>query len=77
MVIRPRLRRRERAPELRRVRLHLLGDAPSVDGLLETVTDGHYLLRVPRVIRDTDASYELTGHLEVPVERVAFVQVNP
>ena len=59
----------------RLVRLHLDKDQPSVEGLLAGRWGGHYVLLRPSVYETSDRSHSLTGHLEVPAERVLFVQV--
>lgn len=59
----------------RRVRLHLLADAPSVEGVLTGRWGGHYILLAPTVLQSADETFALDGHLEVPTERVLFVQV--
>lgn len=59
----------------RLVRLHLAGGAPTVEGVLAGRWHGHYVLLRPSVYETADASLSLTGHLEVPAERVLFVQV--
>ena len=63
----------------RRVRLHLIdppgGSAPSLEGILQGRWAGHYVLLVPSVIEEVGANAAIEGHLEVPAERVLFVQV--
>ena len=59
----------------RRVRLHMVDRAAkSVEGILQGRWGGHYVLLAPQIV-DGDRTYSLTGHLEVPAERVLFVQV--
>jgi hypothetical protein len=63
----------------RRVRLHLIdpprGSAPSVEGILQGRWGGHYVVLMPSLIEEVGANAPLDGHLEVPAERVMFVQV--
>lgn len=66
----------------RPVRLHLVDapgmqTTPSIDGLLVGRWSGHYVLLVPRVVLDEGQTRALTGTVEVPAERVLFIQVNP
>lgn len=59
----------------RRVRLHLLGQAPSLEGVLAGRYGGHYVLLVSSLVEAEGRNVPLDGHLEVPAERVLFVQV--
>ena len=59
----------------RRVRLHLDGTDASIDGVLLGCWGGHYVLTLPRVVEAEDRSVPLEGMVEVPRERVLFVQV--
>lgn len=63
----------------RRVRLHLevKPDTPveTIEGVLVGRWSGHYVLLLPRVVRGEDTSTSLEGEVEVPAERVVFVQV--
>lgn len=68
-----RLRRGKR----RMVRLHLDGADESVEGILDGIVDGHYLLLAPRLLETADRSRELSGSVMVPMSRVLFLQVNP
>lgn len=66
----------------RLVRLHLVDEpgmqtTPSIDGVLVGRWAGHYVLELPKVVRDEDDVIPVTGTVEVPAERVLFVQVNP
>lgn len=62
----------------RRVRLQLEDkpgvEAPTLEGVLVGRWSGHYVLLVPRVLQ-ADGSVALEGTVEVPAERVLFVQV--
>jgi len=58
----------------RKVRLHLK-DGPSIEGLLVR-RQPVYVLWAPKVISDAGGHPdEVLGHVEVPVENVAFYQV--
>ena len=59
----------------RRVRLHLVDDGPTLDGVLVGRWSGHYVLLLPRLVKGPEESVELDGLVEVPAERVVFVQV--
>jgi len=57
----------------RLVRLHLVDNLPSVEGILAGCWGGHYVVLTPNVLSDGDN--KLSGHAEVPSERVVLVQV--
>jgi len=57
------------------VRLHLVDNLPSVEGILAGCWGGHYIVLTPNVLSDGDN--KLSGHAEVPTERVVLVQVLP
>lgn len=61
----------------RKARLHLL--APGVEETLEGVLvgrwAGHYVVILPKSIASTGASISLEGYLEIPAEKVAYVQI--
>ena len=59
----------------RRVRLHLRGDDPSVEGILLGRYAGHYVLLTATMLEDEDTSVPLDGTVEVPAGNVVFVQV--
>jgi len=59
----------------RRVRLHLVDHDASIDGVLLGRWAGHYVLILPRLVEAEDRSIALDGSVEVPAERVVFVQV--
>lgn len=63
----------------RRVRIHLEDKPgvvmPSLEGILIGRKAGHYILLVPKLIHSTDQSIALEGMVEVPAERVVFVQI--
>lgn len=63
----------------RRVRLHLevKPDTPveTIEGVLAGRWAGHYVLLLPKIVRGEGAAISLEGEVEVPAERVVFVQV--
>lgn len=59
----------------RLVRLHLVGDEPSIEGVYIGRTDGHYRIEQASVIETPDRSHAVEGWVLVPVGRVAFIQV--
>lgn len=67
----------------RRVRLHLYDGkgqpGETVEGLQvgRRPIAGHYQLLMPKHIESPDHTNSLEGQLEVPAERVLFVQVLP
>ena len=58
----------------RRVRLHLNNDLPSIEGILVGNVDGHYLLKVARLVKSADETISLEGDVEVPRRQVIFLQ---
>jgi hypothetical protein len=56
-------------------RLHLKDNAPSVEGLLMGRFNGHYILQAPKILETKERTYSLDGWLEVPAEKVLYVQV--
>ena len=59
----------------RLVRLHLAENQPSVEGILVGRWSGHYVVLAPKLLDATQRTFSLDGHLEVPAERVLYVQV--
>jgi hypothetical protein len=59
----------------RLARLHMSGNDPSIEGILVGRWGGHYVLLKPRLLQEKDRSFSLEGRVEVPAERVLFVQV--
>lgn len=59
----------------RLARLHLADNAPSVEGILVGRWEGHYVLLTPKLLESQGRTYSLDGHLEVPAEKVLYVQV--
>jgi hypothetical protein len=62
----------------RKVRLHLEGNAPSLDGVLvgwPRWHAGHYVVKTPALVESEDRSVSLDGRaVWVPKERVLFCQ---
>ena len=58
----------------RRVRLHLKDNSPSLDGILVGFVDGHYLLKVARLVKSAEETISLEGDIEVPKRNVLFLQ---
>lgn len=59
----------------RLVRLHLADNQPSVEGILAGRWGGHYVVLAPKILDAAQRTFSLDGHLEVPAERVLYVQV--
>ena len=63
----------------RRVRLHIEdkpgSPMPSIDGILLGRWSGHYILLLPKLVQSEERTIALEGMLEVPSERVVFVQI--
>ena len=59
----------------RRVRLHLTDNQPTVQGVLAGKWGGHYVVLTPTILADGEVT--VSGHVEVPADRVLFVQVLP
>ncbi len=62
----------------RRVRLQLIyegANETTLEGLLLGRWINHYILLTPKLIKETDKSIELEGLVEVPADRVVFIQV--
>lgn len=63
----------------RKVRLHQLDPAPSLEGVLVGKpwrNGGHYVVRKPEVLSDTERTVTLAGpEAWVPRERVVLVEV--
>lgn len=58
----------------RLVRLHMVGDAPSVEGILVGVVAGHYRLLKVSLLEAEGRTHDLDGEAWVPRERVLLVQ---
>lgn len=59
----------------RLVRVHLVGDEPSVEGVYIGRADGHYRIEHASVIESAERSHPLEGWVLIPARKVAFVQV--
>ena len=59
----------------RLVRVHLVGDEPSIEGIYNGRVDGHYRIDTPSVIEASDRSHSLDGWVLIPSHKVAFIQV--
>lgn len=61
----------------RRVRVHLRGADPSVDGFLvgKRPLGGHYRILKPQYVEGADRTFSLEGELSIPKENVLFFQV--
>jgi hypothetical protein len=57
----------------RRARLHLIDNQPSVEGILAGRWGGHYVVLTPTLL--ADGEMPVSGHVEVPAEKVLLVQV--
>lgn len=60
----------------RRVRMYVQ-DGPTIEGVLAGRTRHEYILWAPRYVRDDEQepTVEVSGHVEVPRERVLWYQV--
>jgi hypothetical protein len=59
----------------RLVRLHLIDADPSLEGILAGRWRHHYILLSPKLLETENQTRAIDGHVEVPAERVLFVQV--
>lgn len=70
--------RRRRPSVLPRVRVHVLGKAgvepPSVEGLLEGVKGGHYVIQRPKLLQPDRSVTLKSPTLQIPVDRVLFYE---
>ena len=57
----------------RRARLHLTDNQASIEGILAGCWGGHYVVLAPTILADGETS--VSGHVEVPADRVLLVQV--
>lgn len=57
------------------VRIHMDGNQPSLEGVLDRSTLSHYVLLAPKVLEGPDRAVAIDGHVLVPKGRVLFVQV--
>lgn len=62
----------------RRVRVHFNPianvDVPDFEGVLAGRVNGHYLLLVPKLLQGGDQSFSLDNAVEIPVERVWWLE---
>lgn len=58
----------------RQVRVHVQ-DGPTIEGVLADRTRHAYVIWAPKLLSGTQST-ELSGHVEVPRERVLFFQVT-
>lgn len=58
----------------RQVRVHVQ-DGPTIEGVLAARTRHAYVIWAPKVLTSTQPT-ELSGHVEVPRDRVLFFQVT-
>lgn len=59
----------------RLVRLHLVDQEASLEGILLGRWSGHYVLLTGTLLEAEGRSIRIDGYMEVPSERVLFVQV--
>ena len=59
----------------RMARIHLTQGEPSIEGVWMGRVGKHYRIAAARVIENEERSFDVSGEVLVPVERVAFVQV--
>lgn len=62
---------------VRRVRLHMKDQGPSLEGLLVARAGGDYHLRAAELLEAKDRTIELSGDVRVPYANVSFYQVLP
>lgn len=67
---------RRRARRVERVRVHLKGADPSIEGYLwrEYPINGSYRLFRAALIEGEDRSFPLDGEVDVPADNVLFMQ---
>jgi hypothetical protein len=59
----------------RKVRVYLQ-DGPTIEGVLASRTRSEYVLWAPRIITgEHDPEVEVSGHVEIPRERVLWYQI--
>ena len=58
----------------RRVRIHQLDPAPTIEGLLVRSVNGHYRLLKPVIWETADRSHPLEGEAWIPKGRVVFLE---
>lgn len=58
----------------RKVAVHLKSDQ-TVEGFWCGKFRGHYVIEIPKIPEAEGRTHELQGHVEIPADNVAFVQV--
>lgn len=62
----------------RRVRVHFNPipgvEVPDFEGVLSGRVDGRYLLLVPKILQDEGSSYSLDNAVEIPCDRVWWIE---
>ena len=58
----------------RRVRIHQLDPAPTIEGILVSSLDGYYRLLKPELLETTGRTIELAGEAWIPRERVVLIE---
>ena len=58
----------------RRVRIHQLDPAPTVEGILLNSGNGHYRLLKAEIVEGTGRTIELQGEAWIPRERVILIE---
>lgn len=58
-----------------RVRLHMVDDGPTIEGVLWSKPRRSFHLKQASVYESADRSFTIEGDVFVPYERVAWVQV--
>lgn len=58
----------------RRVRIHQLDPAPTVEGILVSSMDGHYRLLKASVLGAENRTIELQGEAWIPREKVILIE---
>jgi hypothetical protein len=59
----------------RLVRVHYEADGPTFEGVLVGRSRDHYRLKLPKLIQGEQQTMPLDGEVELPRERVVFVQL--
>lgn len=57
------------------VRLHLVDQEASIEGIMVGRWSGHYVLLTSSLLEAKGRTIKIDGHAEIPAERVLFVQV--
>lgn len=59
----------------RLVRAHLEGNLPTLEGVLVARSPDHYRLALPKMVEAEEQTMPLDGEVEIPRERVIFLQL--